>query len=68
MKSTTPKPRLVSPDVYEKSPGRQATVGEAQQVAQQAVIPAFIAARFALIVSILSVVLSAVAIALGMRR
>lgn len=54
-------------DTYAKGVESRATVGEAQQIAMRSTIPAFIAARFALVLSLLSLVLSAIAIALALR-
>lgn len=63
MRDTTEQPLMYARDVQAK-----ATIGEAQQLVRRAVIPAFIAARFALILALLSFVLSATAIALAARR
>ena len=53
---------------YAKGYDAKATVGETMQVAQKAVIPAFIAARFALMVAGLALVVSAVALAVAFAR
>ena len=63
-------PEKMRPAVTEYAKGydAKATVGETMQVAQQAVIPAFIAARFALMVAGLALVVSAVALAVAFAR
>jgi hypothetical protein len=53
---------------YSKSPAAKATVGESQAIAQAAAVPALVGARFALIVSVLSLMLSGVAVAVAITR
>lgn len=53
---------------YSKAASAKATVGEAQAVAQAAVVPAILGARFALILSGLAFILSAVALGVAVRR
>lgn len=56
------------PRAYQKSAGAKATVGEAQAVARDAAVPAIIGARFALILSVLAFVLSAIALGVAVFR
>jgi hypothetical protein len=53
---------------YGKSATAKATVGEAQQLAVWHAGPALVAARFAITLSLIACVASAVAIALAVRR
>lgn len=53
---------------YSKSANAKATVAEAQAVANAAAVPAVVGARFALILSGLAFILSAVALGVAVRR
>lgn len=50
---------------YSKSEGATATLRESRALADAATFPAFVAARFALLLSIIACIVSAVAIALA---
>ena len=53
---------------YQKAAAAKATVGESQAIAQNAALPAIVGARFALIVSVLALLLSGVAVAVVLTR
>lgn len=53
---------------YQKSATSKATVGEAQAVARGAAYPAIVGARFALILSVIAVVVSAIALAVAVVK
>lgn len=53
---------------YAKASNAKATIGESQALARGAAYPAIIGTRFALILSVLSVFLSAAALAVALAR
>ena len=53
---------------YTKDAQSRVTVGEAQQIATRSTVPAFIAARFALVASVIALCVAAVALAVALRR
>ncbi len=53
---------------YRKAQTAKATVGEASGLAQAAALPAIVGARFALVLSGLSVILSTLALAVALWR
>jgi hypothetical protein len=52
---------------YSKAPTAKASIGESQAIAQAAAVPA-VGARFALIVSVLSLLLSGIALGVAVTR
>lgn len=53
---------------YSKTAQAKATIGESQALAHGAAYPAIVGARFAMILSIIAVVLSAVALAVAVGK